>query len=100
MATVSFIRTVATRAVFLRRMSPTCIATSLDEPQDVSPADKIGIHYANCQSESLHCYSHSHNRKIGRNTDVLAHSYGRACVRRATSKIDRTAAGIPPIAKA
>src|SRR5205085_7929718 len=28
MPTVSFIRTVATRAVFLRRMSPTCIATS------------------------------------------------------------------------
>src|ERR1700730_15932222 len=28
MATVSFIRTVATRAVFLRRMSPTFIATS------------------------------------------------------------------------
>src|SRR6202022_1057509 len=29
MPTVSFIRTVATRAVFLRRMSPTCLATSL-----------------------------------------------------------------------
>ena len=29
MATVSFMRTVATRAVFLRRISPTCMATSL-----------------------------------------------------------------------
>ena len=29
MATVSFIRTVATRAAFLRRISPTCMATSL-----------------------------------------------------------------------
>src|ERR1700741_2291556 len=37
MATVSFIRTVATRAVFLRRMSPTCIATSFDRhsPDDM-----------------------------------------------------------------
>jgi hypothetical protein len=30
MPTVSFIRTVTTRAVFLRRMSPTCIATSFE----------------------------------------------------------------------
>ncbi|MHC2384268.1 hypothetical protein ACVIHA_008690 [Bradyrhizobium liaoningense] len=29
--TVSFIRTVTTRGVFLRRMSPTSIATSLGE---------------------------------------------------------------------
>src|SRR5215212_6005468 len=33
MPTVSFMRTVATRAVFLRRMSPTCMATSIGEPR-------------------------------------------------------------------
>src|SRR6476646_9028536 len=45
MATVSFMRTVATRAVFLRRISPTCMATSLG----VTYWFNSGIHNTNCQ---------------------------------------------------
>src|SRR3954452_4430698 len=45
MPTVSFIRTVTTRAVFLRRTSPTCIATSPWSSVD----RQLGIQYANCQ---------------------------------------------------
>jgi len=33
----------------LRRISPTCIATSLCEPLDVIDGNELGIHYANCQ---------------------------------------------------
>src|SRR5215218_5210772 len=44
MATVSFMRTVATRAAFLRRISPTCMATSLG-----MNCSKSGIHNTNCQ---------------------------------------------------
>src|SRR5262249_4432626 len=45
MATVSFIRTVATRAAFFRRISPTCIATSM-----AGSTSHAGIHNANCQA--------------------------------------------------
>jgi hypothetical protein len=50
MATVSFIRTVAIRAVFLRRMSPTFIATSFWSAAEYQ-REKFGIHYANSQFE-------------------------------------------------
>src|SRR5258708_4372598 len=68
MPTVSFIRTVATRAVFLRRMSPTCIATSFR-----SAAEARQIWYTLCQLSIRNplvpsCAKYD---QTGSNTDVL-----------------------------
>ncbi len=75
MATVSFMRTVATRAVFLRRMSPTCIATSLglaDYASDVA----LKLVYIMPIVNSKICLVRSLGHKeSGSNTDVLIASH-------------------------
>src|SRR4051794_27520996 len=86
MPTVSFIRTVATRAVFLRRMSPTCIAASFRFAQEHLYRCHLGIHYANCQFESRR----PKREESGSNTDVYEGSL--RCLRQ-TNGLAKAVAG-------